>query len=227
MTQSRLSKVLIMFVLSFGAFSCDRPTYGKTELPKPKIDLPTTQPAPQKAVFAGGCFWCTEAVFQQLKGVSDVTSGYAGDSKQTANYERVGQGDTNHAEAIQITYDPARISYGELLRVFFASHDPTTKDRQGPDTGRQYRSAIFYANDEQKKVAEAYMAQLEEAKAFDKKIVTTIEALTEFFPAEKYHQDFMTLNPDHPYIQHWAVPKVEKVKKGFPEQVKSSPATQP
>jgi peptide-methionine (S)-S-oxide reductase len=227
MNQSRLAKVLIMVFLSFGAFSCDHPTYGASDLPKPKADLPTTQPSPQKAVFAGGCFWCTEAVFQQLKGVSDVTSGYAGDSKQTANYERVSAGDTNHAEAIQITYDPSQISYGELLRVFFATHDPTTKDRQGPDTGRQYRSAVFYLSDEQKKVAEAYIAQLQEAKAFDKKIVTTLEPLTEFYPAEKYHQDFMTLNPTHPYIQHWAVPKVEKVQKSFPEQAKSSSTTQP
>jgi len=178
--------------------------------------------AEQVAVLAGGCFWCTEAVFQQLKGVSDVTSGYAGDSKETANYERVCRGDTNHAESIQITYDPSQITYGELLRVFFTTHDPTTKDAQGPDHGHQYRSAIFYANEDQEKVAEAYIKQLEDAKTFaPKKIVTTLEPLTQFYPAEKYHQDFMTLNPDHPYIQHWAVPKVAKVKKAFPDEVKS------
>lgn len=230
MNHRRLSEVLAMLVLSFAALSCDRPTYGAGDLPKPKADLPTTQPAPQKAVFAGGCFWCTEAVFQELKGVSDVVSGYAGGSKETANYERVSGGDTKHAEAIQITYDPSQISYGELLRVFFATHDPTTKDRQGPDSGTQYRSAIFYANDEQKKVAEAYIAQLEEAKAFaPKKIVTTLEPLDQFYPAEKYHQDFSSINPSHPYIRQWALPKVDKVKKSFPEQVKSGaePTTKP
>jgi peptide-methionine (S)-S-oxide reductase len=209
-----------MTILSFAAFSCDRPTYGASDLPKPKTDLPATQPSPQTAVFAGGCFWCTEAVFQELKGVSDVTSGYAGDSKETAKYDIVSSGETKHAEAIQITYDPSVITYGELLRVFFATHDPTTKDAQGPDHGHQYRSAIFYSSEDQKNVAQAYIQQLEEAKTFSRKIVTTLEPLKEFYPAEKYHQDFMTLNPDHPYIQHWAVPKVQKVKKNFSGEVK-------
>jgi len=168
---------------------------------------------PRVAVFAGGCFWCTEAVFEQLPGVSDVVSGYAGGTRETANYKAVSSGTTDHAEAIRITYDPRKVTYGQLLYLFFLTHDPTTKDRQGPDIGRQYRSAIFFANEEEKRVAAAYIRQLDEAKAFSRPIVTTLEPLTDFFPAEDYHQDFARTNPGHPYIQRWALPKVEKAKK--------------
>lgn len=213
-------------LLTFAAFACSPSARAGDELPKPAVDLPATQPAgPQTAVFAGGCFWCTEAVFQELSGVSDVTSGYAGGSRETATYERVSQGDTGHAEAIRITYDPAKTSYGELLRIFFATHDPTTKDRQGPDTGHQYRSAVFYQTNEQKQVAEAYIKQLTDAKAFAKPIVTTVEKLDAFYPAENYHQDFVDNNPLHPYIQRWAAPKVQKVREKFKDEVKS-PTTQ-
>jgi peptide-methionine (S)-S-oxide reductase len=214
-------------LISMMSASCDRPTHAATELPLPKSDLPAaTQPTIQSAVFAGGCFWCTEAVFEALRGVEDVVSGYAGDNKETANYERVSGGDTKHAEAIRITFDASKISYGQLLRVFFAGHDPTTLDRQGPDSGHQYRSAIFYANDDQKRIAEAYIQQLNEAKVFNKPIVTTIEPLTEFYPAEAYHQDYVVHHPDNPYIQQWALPKLKKVQQQFRDQLKTS-STQP
>lgn len=204
-----------MIVVSF-AVSCDRPAVAD-ELPRPAVDLPAEKEdeavEPRVAVFAGGCFWCTEAVFEQLPGVSDVVSGYAGGTRETANYKAVSTGNTDHAEAIRITYDPRKVTYGQLLYLFFLTHDPTTKDRQGPDVGRQYRSAIFFANDDEKRVAAAYIRQLDEAKAFSRPIVTTLEPLTEFFPAEEYHQDFAERNPSHPYIQRWALPKVEKAKK--------------
>ena len=199
-------------------------------LPKPAVDLPAGDLKPgetRTAVLAGGCFWCVEAVYQQLKGVDKVTSGYAGGSKESANYEAVCNGDTGHAESVQITYDPSKISYGQLLRVFFAVIDPTTKNAQGPDHGTQYRSAIFYESDEQKKVAEAYIKQLTDAHSFDRPIVTTVEALKPggFYPAEFYHQNYAACNPNNPYIRAEAVPKVEKVRKKFPEQLKGAPDT--
>jgi peptide-methionine (S)-S-oxide reductase len=217
-----------MFLMTLAAFSCERPTEGAAQLPQPAQDLPaTTQPAEKRtAVFAGGCFWCVEAVFEQLNGVTEVVSGYAGGTKETANYETVSEGSTGHAEAVRITYDPSKITFGQLLRVHFATHDPTTLNRQGPDTGTQYRSTIFYANDEEKRVAEAYIKQLTEAKAFDKPIVTTLEPLTEFHLAEKYHQEFVKFNPGHGYVRQVAMPKVKKVREAFPEQLKQ-PTTAP
>lgn len=210
-------------VMGMSAFACSRPTYAAEDLPKPAVDLPaTTESETRTAVLAGGCFWCTEAVFEQLDGVSEVVSGYAGGSKEAADYKKVSEGSTDHAEAIQITYDPSKITYGELLRVFFTTHDPTTKDRQGPDWGRQYRSAIFYANDDEKRVAEAYISQLDDARLFAAPIVTTLEPHSQFYPAEQYHQDFVKNNPNHPYVQQWAVPKVEKVHKTFADQVKAA-----
>ena len=190
-------------------------------LPDPAIDA-KNEKGTQTAVFAGGCFWCTEVVFEQLQGVSDVVSGYAGDTKQSAKYELVSSGRTKHAESIQIKYDPSKISFGQLLKVFFtAAHDPTQLNRQGPDHGPQYRSAIFYVNDEQKRVAEAYIQQLSAAKAFDKPIVTQIAPLTAFYAAEQYHQDFVRRNPSHGYVVVNALPKVKKVKQYFPSLVKS------
>ncbi len=164
------------------------------------------------AVFAGGCFWCTEAVFEQLDGVSDVESGYSGGSAQTANYEQVCDGTTGHAEAIRITYDPTKISYDRLLNIFFDSHDPTQLNRQGNDYGTQYRSAIFYANADQQQAAAAKIKQLNEAHAFPKPIVTTLEPLSAFYPAEQYHQDYARNNPYQPYIQAAAIPKVCKIR---------------
>lgn len=170
------------------------------------------------AVFAGGCFWCTEAVFEPLAGVEKVVSGYAGGDAASATYRKVSEGVTAHAEAIEITYDPAKISYGTLLKVFFSvAHDPTQLDRQGPDWGKQYRSAIFTSDPEEKKVAAAYIAQLDAAKAFPRPIVTQLSPLEKFYPAEAYHQDFVQQNPSHGYVVVNALPKVEKLKKLYPE----------
>lgn len=190
-------------------------------LPAPKIDAPKTEPGQtRQVVFAGGCFWCTEAVFEQLQGVTEVTSGYCGGEADTANYKAVCTGQTGHAEAIRITYDPSKITFGELLRVHFATHDPTTLNRQGADRGTQYRSAIFYADDEEKRIAEAYIRQLDEAKEFSSPIVTTLEPLAAFYPAEEYHQDYVKRNPLQPYVQGVAMPKVHKVQSKFPDQLK-------
>ena len=177
----------------------------------------TTNPAPQAtAVLAGGCFWCTEAAFEQLAGVLDVASGYAGGAPDTANYRAVCNGDTGHAEAIKITYDPAKISFDQLLDVFFDAHDPTQLNRQGHDIGTQYRSAIFYADDAQRLTAQAKIDQLNAAKAFPRPIVTTLEPLVAFYPAEDYHQDYARTNPDQPYIQSVSMPKVCKVRDKHP-----------
>lgn len=164
------------------------------------------------AVFAGGCFWCTEAVFEQLDGVLDVESGYTGGARDTANYRRVCDGDTGHAEAIRITYDPSRIKYDDLLDVFFDSHDPTQLNRQGNDMGTQYRSAVFYANQGEHRHAEAKIKQLTAEGKFPRPIVTTLEPLSEFHPAEAYHQDYARSHAHEPYIQHQAMPKVCKVR---------------
>lgn len=173
------------------------------------------------AVFAGGCFWCTEAVFEPLAGVYEVVSGYAGGTADTANYQAVSNKLTDHAEAIRISYDPSVITYGELLKIFFTvAHDPTQLNRQGNDVGKHYRSAIFYANDEEKQAAQAYIEQLTEAKVFDKPIVTTLEPLNAFYVAEAYHQDYAALNPNQPYIFYQALPKVEKLKEKFSDKLK-------
>ena len=180
--------------------------------PHPAADLQQT--GIQTAVLAGGCFWCTEAVFERLPGVSDVTSGYAGGTAETANYQAVCSGRTRHAEAIRITYNASQTSYGELLRIFFAvAHDPTQLDCQGNDRGPQYRSAIFYADDEQKRVAEAYIAQIDAAAVYGDPIVTTLEPLGEFYEAEDYHQDYARGNPTQPYVCAVALPKVAKLDK--------------
>lgn len=186
-------------------------------IPDPTLDLaPADDPSPASVVLAGGCFWCVEAVYLPLDGVSGVRSGYAGGTAETANYQAVCSGTTNHAEAVEITYDPGRISLGRLLKVFFAvAHDPTEKDRQGNDRGRQYRSAIFYRTPKQKEVAEAYIAQLNAAHAFPAPIATTLEPLDGFYEAEPYHQDYARRNPAQPYIVFTALPKVEKLKDTF------------
>lgn len=214
-----------MVLMSFAGFSCDRPTHAAQDLPKPSDDLSVTDAAePRTAVLAAGCFWCVEAVFEQLEGVTEVVSGYAGGSEDTADYEQVARGQTRHAEAVRITYDPSKITYGQLLRVFFATHDPTQLNRQGPDVGTQYRSAIFYANDEEKRIAEAYLKQLREEEVFDKEIATTLEPLEGFYMAEGYHQNFVENNPRHPYVVRWSDPKVEKARKLFPDQIGGDPA---
>jgi len=192
------------------------------QFPDPAIDAaPASGDA--TAVLAGGCFWCVEAVYLQLDGVQSVKSGYAGGTAETADYETVCTGRTGHAEAVEIRYDPAKLSYGKLLKVFFSiAHDPTTRDRQGADVGRQYRSAIFYADDEQKRVADVYITQLDSAKVFDHPIVTEVVPLERFYEAEAYHQNYAARNPGQPYIAYTAAPKVKKVRQYYADQVKTS-----
>ena len=174
--------------------------------------------AEQKAVFAGGCFWGVEAVFEHVKGVIDVRSGYAGGSKETANYEAVGRGDTGHAEAVEIRFDPAKISYEQLLYIFFAvAHDPTEVDRQGPDIGKQYRSVIFYTDEKQKNASELFLKSIDASKAFDKPVATQLTPLVAFFPAEDYHQNYLKNHPDEPYIVTHDLPKLAALKAKFPE----------
>ena len=197
-----------------GAFAAER----KEPIPAAVVD--ETKPAThhEKAVFAGGCFWGTQAVFQRVKGVEKTTAGYAGGSAATATYSQVTTETTGHAESLEIVFDPAKISYGTLLRVFFsAAHDPTQLNRQGPDVGTSYRSAIFYTSDEQKKIAEAYIAQLDAAKAFSGPIVTQVVPLKGFYAGEDYHQDYALKNPDNPYIQVCDVPKIAALKAQFPD----------
>ncbi|MDQ6714192.1 MAG: peptide-methionine (S)-S-oxide reductase MsrA [Candidatus Dormibacteraeota bacterium] len=184
------------------------------EFPDPVADTARADKAGQsRAVLAGGCFWCVEAVYKNLDGVSSVKSGYAGGTADTADYETVSSGTTDHAESVEVGYDPSKTSFGQILKVFFAiAHDPTQLNRQGPDTGRQYRSAIFYADDEQKRVAQAYIDQLNKAHLFDKPIVTEVVPLEAFYQAETYHQDYAARNPLNPYIVFNAQPKVRKLR---------------
>ncbi len=194
---------------------------GATNFPAPLKDVPAGSTAPQSAVLAGGCFWGVEAIFERLQGVSDVVSGFAGGSKATAHYEIVSLGMTGHAEAVRITYDPSQISYGRLLTVFFAvAHDPTQLNRQGPDDGPQYRSSIFYANEDQRQVAAAYIQQLDAAKVFKRPIATTVVPLQGFYPAEAYHQDFVAHNPRYPYVVFHDLPKIEHLEKTFADLLK-------
>jgi len=193
-------------------------------LPAPAVDVPAGAPSSAVAVFAGGCFWGVQGVFQHVKGVSNAVSGYAGGAESTATYEQTNSGTTGHAESVQITFDPRQVSYGQLLHVFFSvAHDPTQLNRQGPDTGTQYRSTIFPASEEQAAVARAYIAQLDQTRAFKKRIVTTIEMNRAFYPAEKYHQDFLVLNPRYPYIVYNDLPKIENLKRFFPGLFRATP----
>ena len=184
------------------------------DFPDPVADAALAETAGRsRAILAGGCFWCVEAVYKNLDGVSSVKSGYAGGTADTADYETVSSGTTDHAESVEVVYDPSRITYGQILRVFFSiAHDPTQLNRQGPDTGRQYRSAIFYADDEQKRIANAYIDQLNKAHVFDRPIVTEVVPLQAFFEAETYHQDYAARNPLNPYIVINAQPKVRKLR---------------
>jgi len=190
--------------------------------PDPKFDETRAfQRTMKKAIVAGGCFWCTEAVFEFVNGVEKVVSSYSGGTKETADYESVSTGRTAHAEAIEITYDASKITYGQLLKVFFEiAHDPTTLNRQGPDVGPQYRSAIFTLDAEQKRIAQAYIAQLDAAKAFRNKIVTEVADFKAFYEAEGYHQNYCSRNPRNPYVMFNAQPKVEKLRKSKPEMLK-------
>jgi peptide-methionine (S)-S-oxide reductase len=192
-------------------------------IPAPAVDAQKSDGI-QTAVIAGGCFWGVQGVFQHTAGVVNAVSGYAGGSKTTADYNLVSTGTTGHAESVQIKYDPKKISYGKILQIFFSvAHDPTQLNRQGPDSGTQYRSAIFTTSDEQKKVAEAYIAQLNTAKVYGKPIVTKVGPLEGFYPAEAHHQDFLTLHPNHPYIAYNDIPKVENLKKLFADNYVEKP----
>jgi peptide-methionine (S)-S-oxide reductase len=194
------------------------PSRAAGPLPEPKVDAPLAAAAgTETAVFAGGCFWGVEAVFEHVKGVNKVVSGYSGGSAETASYEQVSSGSTDHAEAVRITYDPSRISYGQLLKVFFSvAHDPTELDRQGPDTGTQYRSAVFFSSDEQQRVTEAYIAQLQAARTFSDPIVTKVTQLKAFYEAEAYHQDYLVRHPTQPYIVAYDLPKIAHLQRQFP-----------
>jgi len=211
------------FVGHSSAFSFG-PSDEAVAIAPPAMDLPADANNLQTAVFAGGCFWGVQGVFQHVQGVKNAVSGYDGGAASTAQYESVSGGDTGHAESVAVTYDPSKVSYGKLLQIYFSvAHNPTELNRQGPDSGTQYRSAIFAQNAEQQKVAQAYIAQLDAAKAFDKPIVTKIEMGKAFYPAESYHQDFLTENPSYPYIVINDLPKVAQLKKLFPEQYRAEP----
>jgi peptide-methionine (S)-S-oxide reductase len=193
-------------------------------VPAPTADSPKQQGPLQTAVLSGGCFWGVQGVYEHVRGVSKVVSGYAGGERSTASYDEVSTGTTGHAESVQITYDPAKVSYGELLQIFFSVvHDPTQLNRQGPDTGTQYRSAIVYDTDSQKDVATAYIAQLNKAGVFKKPIVTRVDHLRGFYAAEGYHQDYLVHNPSNPYIAFNDLPKVENLKRLFPDYYSDRP----
>jgi peptide-methionine (S)-S-oxide reductase len=205
-------------VLIGTSMACSTATASSTSIPDPDLDAPlASAKGEQIAVLAGGCFWGVEAVFEHVKGVKDVKSGYAGGAAAAAQYEKVSTGTTGHAESVRVAYDPSQISYGQLLKVFFSvAHNPTELNRQGPDTGTQYRSAIFYANEEQKRIAQAYIEQLNKAKVFPRPIVTQVGSLESFHEAEAYHQDYLVHHPDEPYIVINDMPKVENLRKQLP-----------
>jgi peptide-methionine (S)-S-oxide reductase len=210
-----------LFTSAFAIFlvACSAKAAPKTPIPAASTDTALTKtPGKQTAVFAGGCFWGTQAVFERVKGVLNTTVGYAGGSASTATYDQVTTETTGHAESVEVIYDPSQITYGQLLRIFFSvAHDPTQLNRQGPDVGTSYRSAIFYSNDEQKRIATAYIAQLDAAKVFSGKIVTEVTALKGFYRAEGYHQDYALKNPGDPYILVCDRPKIAALKAQFPE----------
>jgi peptide-methionine (S)-S-oxide reductase len=210
---------LLLFATLVATAACNAKANSAAALPAPMQDEPrATASVQQTAVLSGGCFWGVQAVFQHVKGVISATSGYAGGAAKTAEYEIVSTGETGHAESVQIVYDPSQITYGELLRVFFSvAHDPTQLNRQGPDQGTQYRSSIFYSNEEQKRIAETYIAQLDQAKIFSRPIVTKVVPLQAFYPAEAYHQNYAALHPNQPYIVFNDAPKVEHLRQEFPD----------
>ena len=195
-------------------------------IPAPTLDNPKVAGPLQTAVIAGGCFWGVQGVYQHVRGVRKVLSGYAGGSKATADYETVSLGGSGHAESVEIVFDPKELSYGEILQIYFSVvHDPTQLNRQGPDTGTQYRSSIFYADESQKNIAQAYIAQLAKTRAFGREIVTRVDPLKGFYPAEEYHQDFLINNPSYPYIVFNDLPKIENLKKVFPARYREQAVT--
>src|ERR1700678_1814152 len=217
MSKASVRTVAMMVVVLAGALACRAGSAAPTPTPAADEARAATS-AKETAVVAGGCFWGIQSVFSHVKGVRSATSGYAGGTVKNPDYEQVSSGRTGHAESVQIVYDPSKVTYGELLRVFFSvALDPTEVDRQGPDEGTQYRSVIFYSNDEQKRIAEAYIAQLDQAKAFHHSIVTQVVPLKAFYPAEAYHQNYAALHPDNPYIVYNDAPKVANLRREFPD----------
>ena len=219
-------RTLLAMVAAGVIGQCSALSFGAAEavlLPPPTLDE-STQARSETAVFAGGCFWGVQGVFQHVKGVKNAVSGYAGGAANTAQYERVSDGNTGHAESVEVTFDPSQVSYGTLLQIYFSvAHNPTELNRQGPDTGTQYRSALFPQSAEQQKVAQAYIAQLDVAKSFSKPIVTKLETFNGFYPAEEEHQDFLTEHPTYPYIVINDLPKVAQLKQLYPERYQDKP----
>ena len=219
-----MNKTFALAAIAIAASTCAFSAERAVSLPAPVQDATATA-ATETVVFAGGCFWGVQGVFQHTRGVLNAVSGYAGGDKATAHYPVVSSGMTGHAEAVQVTYDPRQVSYGKLLQIFFSvAHDPTQLNRQGPDTGTQYRSAIFYRTPDQKQVAERYIAQLDAAKLYPAKIVTQVAPLKEFYAAESYHQDYATLHPDQPYIAYNDLPKIANLKAVMPQVYREKPA---
>lgn len=215
----RLYRAMFAIGITISLLACSAKGEPKGPIPAAKVDAAlATSPGKQTAVFAGGCFWGTQSVFERVKGVLKTTAGYSGGSAATATYNQVTTETTGHAESVEVVYDPSQLTYGQLLRIFFSVvHDPTQLNRQGPDVGTSYRSAIFYTNDEQKRIASAYIQQLDAAKAFQQPIVTEVTPLKGFYSAEDYHQDYALHNPDNPYIQVCDLPKIKLLKEEFPQ----------
>jgi len=228
MTRLTGTRLVLSVFLALGAASCSKGTAAALDterVPAPAVDVQPGARTSEVAILAGGCFWGVQGVYQHVKGVTSAVSGYAGGDERTAEYEMVGTGRTGHAESVRIVFDPRTVTYGRLLQIFFSvAHDPTELNRQGPDDGPQYRSALFPTNAEQARVAKAYIQQLNDAKVFGSPIVTTIEEGREFYRAEAYHQDFLERNPSHPYIVVNDLPKVAALKRSFAEFYRSKPA---
>ncbi|HEY6941963.1 peptide-methionine (S)-S-oxide reductase MsrA [Dokdonella sp.] len=224
---SRLTGAPIAIVLLVAVSACQRIGHSAepaVAIPPPAVDEPLSASTSETAVFAGGCFWGVQGVFQHVKGVTKAVSGYAGGGSGNAHYQDVGSGRTGHAESVQVTFDPHQVTYGQLLQIYFSvAHDPTQFNRQGPDVGPQYRSTVFAMNDAQKNVAAEYIAQLDKSGAFARPIVTTIETGKTFYPAERYHQDYLTLNPSEPYIAINDLPKLANLERLFPERWRAQP----
>lgn len=218
----KLRHILLVTTILFApasAFAAE----SVTMVPPPAVDQ-TVSSSTETIVLAGGCFWGVQGVYQHMKGVTSAVSGYSGGTKETANYELVSGGDTGHAEAVQVTFDPKAVSLGKILQVYFSVvHNPTELNRQGPDTGTQYRSAIFATSADQEKIAKAYVAQLDQAKAYSAPIATTISSLEQFYPAEAYHQDYATIHPTQSYIAYYDLPKIENLSKFFPQDYREKP----
>ena len=222
-----LSKTFaLMMAASALTLGCARADENPRVLPAPAVDEMAPHAGNETAVLSGGCFWGMQGVFEHVKGVRKVVSGYSGGARDTANYETVSEGSTGHAESVQITFDPHEISYGQLLRVFFSvAHDPTELNRQGPDSGTNYRSDIFFADAQQEKIARAYIAQLGHAHAFAEPIVTRVDRYQAFYPAEGYHQDYLIHNPDSAYIMINDLPKIANLKRLYPDLYRDKPVT--